>query len=540
MNMKKYTTVALAATMAVGTVIPASAASIDKIVGNNRYETAAMISKRAYSTAETVILVNDDAIPDALAATPYANALKAPILLTSKNALTAVTKDEIVRTGAKKVVLIGGEAVLPEALVEELKAAGVTTVDRIKGDTREETALEIAKALNDFNKSNKLEAINSVAVVNGTNGLADAVSVAAIAAEKGMPIILSNPKKGIEVSKDFIKDNKISNSYIIGGDSVVSEEVAESLPAAIRIEGKNRNDTNARVIEEFYKGKELNNIYVAKDGIKKSGELIDALSVGVLAAKNNAPVVIVGSKLSDSQKSLFKNKVIKTITQVGGNGNEDAVEEIKATQTNINYEVNNKDDLNTVLANANAGDTITLKTNADTSDDFTISTDKAINIKINGTFNGKVTLDSAEANVEILGGSIKKLETKRAASLSVAGGVKVENLLLDANAESISVINKGTMTNLDVDASKASIKNEGTTTSVKINGTSVTLENTGSIKSVEVNGTGATIKNSGKIEDKITGTATDVKFEGNKTEAEKAEDKKKKSSNRNKIKQSKI
>ena len=526
MNMKRYTTVALAATMAVGTVIPAYAASVDKIVGDNRYETAAMISKRAYATADTVVLVNDDAIPDALAATPYANALKAPILLTSKNALTAVTKDEIVRTGAKKVVLIGGEAVLPEALVEELKAVGVTTVDRIKGDTREETALEIAKALNDFNKSNKLEAINSVAVVNGTNGLADAVSVAAIAAEKGMPIILSNPKKGIEVSKDFIKDNKISNSYIIGGDSVVSEEVAESLPAAIRIEGKNRNDTNARVIEEFYKGKELNNIYVAKDGLKKSGELIDALSVGVLAAKNSAPVVIVGSKLSDTQKSLFKNKVIKTITQVGGNGNEDAVEEIKATQTNINYEVNNKDDLTTVLANANAGDTITLKTNADTSDDFTISTDKAINIKINGTFNGKVTLDSAEANVEILGGSIKKLETKRAASLSVAGGVKVENLLLDANAESIVVINKGTMTNIDVDASKVSIKNEGTTASVKINGTSVTLENTGSIKSVEVNGTGATIKNSGKIEDKITGTATDVKFEGNKTEAEKAEDKK--------------
>ena len=43
MNMKKYTTVALAATMAVGTVIPASAASIDKIVGNNRYETLSLI-----------------------------------------------------------------------------------------------------------------------------------------------------------------------------------------------------------------------------------------------------------------------------------------------------------------------------------------------------------------------------------------------------------------------------------------------------------------------------------------------------------------
>lgn len=382
MNMKKYTTVALAATMAVGTVIPASAASIDKIVGDNRYETAAMISKRAYSNADTVILVNDDAIPDALAATPYANALKAPILLTSKNALTAVTKDEIVRTGAKKVVLIGGEAVLPEALVEELKAAGVTTVDRIKGDTREETALEMAKALNDFNKANKLEAINSVAVVNGTNGLADAVSVAAI------------------------------------------------------------------------------------------------------AAKNNAPVVIVGSKLSDSQKSLFKNKVIKTITQVGGNGNEDAVEEIKATQTSINYEVNNKEDLETVLANVNAGDTITLKTNADTSSDFAISTDKAINIKINGTFKGKVSVDASEAKVDIVGGSIKELEIKRVASLDIIFGVEVERPVLDTNAEGLPVTNKGTITKVEINAAKVILQNDGI------------------------------------IKDKITGTATDYILNGKQPESE--------------------
>lgn len=483
MDMKKYTTVALAATMAVGTVIPASAASLDKIVGDNRYETAAMISKRAYESTDTVVLVNDSAIPDALAATPYAYAVDAPILLTSKNALTSKTKDEIVRIGAKKVVLIGGESVLPEALVTELKEAGVTTVERIKGDTREETALEIAKALNEINK------VTSVAVVNGTNGLADAVSIAAIAAEKDMPIILSSPKKGIEASKDFIKDNKISSSYIIGGDKVVSEEVAEELPSAIRIEGVNRNDTNAKVIEEFYKEKELNNIYVAKNGSKKSGELIDALSVGVLAAKNSSPVVIVGSKLSDNQKSLFKNKVIKTITQVGGNGNEDAIEEIKSTQTSINYEVNNKEDLNTVLANVNAGDTITLKTNVATSEDFSISTDKSVNIKINGTFNGKVTVDAPESSVEVTNKSIKELEIKRAASLNISGSeVKIEQLVLDANAEGISVTNKGTITKVEVNAAKVIIQNDG------------------------------------EIVDKISGTATDYVLSGNETNADKPKD----------------
>ena len=479
MNMKKYTTVALAATMAVGTVIPASAASVDKIVGDNRYETAAMISKRAYANTDTVVLVNDSAIPDALAATPYAHAVKAPILLTSKNALTPTTKDEIVRTGAKKVVLIGGESVLPEALVAELKEAGVTIVDRIKGDTREETALEIAKAIKEVNKE-----VKSVAVVNGTNGLADAVSIASVAAEKGMPIILSNPKKGIEVSKDFIKDNGVSSSYIIGGDAVVSEEVAESLPSAIRIEGQNRNDTNAKVIEEFYKGKELSNVYVAKNGIHKSGELIDALSVGVLAAKNSVPVAIVGAKLSENQKNLFKNKVLKTITQVGGNGNENAVEEIKATQTSINYEVNNKEDLETVLANVNTGDTITLKTNADTSDDFAISTDKAINIKINGTFKGKVSVDAPESKVDIVGGSIKELEIKRAASLDIISGVGVERLVLDTNAEGLPVTNKGTITKVEINAAKVILQNDGI------------------------------------IKDKITGTATDYILNGNQTEAD--------------------
>ncbi len=44
MTLKKYTTVAMAATMLASTVVPVSAASMDKLVGDNRYETAVMIS----------------------------------------------------------------------------------------------------------------------------------------------------------------------------------------------------------------------------------------------------------------------------------------------------------------------------------------------------------------------------------------------------------------------------------------------------------------------------------------------------------------
>ena len=483
MNMKKYTTVAMAATMLAGTVVPASAASIDKLVGNNRHETAVMISKKGFETADTVVLVNDSAIADALAATPYAEANNAPILLTSKKALTSDTKDEIVRLKAKKVVLIGGEAVLPVKLEQELKDAGVETVDRIKGDTREKTALEIAKNLNETKK------LTDIAVVNGTTGLADAVSIAAAAAQKDMAIILSNPKKGIEVSKDFITDNKIENSYIVGGEAAVSEDVAKELPGATRIEGSNRNDTNAKVIEEFYNSKELENIYVAKNGSANNNQLIDALSVGVLAAKNNAPVVLVGSKLTENQKTLFKNKIVKVITQVGGNGNEDAIEEIKDTQTRINYEVNNKDDLNTVLKNANAGDTITIKTPSATSEDLSISTEKALNIKLEGTFTGKVIVDAENANIEVSDKSIKDLEIKNAKILNVShDNVKIENIIIASSADKL------------------------------------VFTNSGIVKHVEVNASGVSINNSGVITDKISGTATDYAFTGNKTEEEKSEE----------------
>ena len=180
--MKKKLATVMAATMAVsGSVVSVNAATTeDKIVGSNRTDTAVRISKEGWKSAETAILVNDSAIPDALTATPLAHAKNAPILLTGKDGLNKATADEIKRLGAKDVIMIGGDAVLPAKVEKDLKALNVK-VDRIKGETREETALAIAKRLDG------IKDVSEIAVVNGTTGLADAVSVAAAAAEKGMP-----------------------------------------------------------------------------------------------------------------------------------------------------------------------------------------------------------------------------------------------------------------------------------------------------------------------------------------------------------------
>ena len=327
MRFKKSASVLLSAALVLGVYsanpISSEAAATEQVLaGSNRHSTAVQVSQKGWSSAENVVLVNDSAIADALAATPLAEELNAPILLTGKNKLNSTTKSEIERLGAQNIYLIGGESVLSDNLSAEI--SGRTY--RISGSSREKTALAIAKKINELNP------VKTIAVVNGTTGLADAVSIASVAAEKDMAIILSNPKSGISASKDFINSTGIEKSYVIGGDKAVSDYVMSSLPGAERVSGSNRNNTNAKVIEKFYTSSSLNNIYVAKNGSGNAGQLIDALAVGVLAAKNSSPVLIVSNSLSASQRNVVRSKEIGIVTRVGGNGNESAFEEVKELQ----------------------------------------------------------------------------------------------------------------------------------------------------------------------------------------------------------------
>ena len=394
MKTPKHLATVMAITMVAGSVAPVMAAttSSETIIGNDRHETAVKISKEGWKSAETVILVNSSAIPDALTATPLAHAKKAPILLTGKDGLNKATANEIKRLGAKDVIMIGGDAVLSAKVEKDLKALNVK-VDRIKGETREETALAIAKRLDG------IKDVSEIAVVNGTTGLADAVSVAAAAAEKGMPILLANPKKGLSAAEKFIKDEAIKASFVIGGKTALPEKLVSNLPGKQRIEGLDRKDTNAKVIEKFYTGKELNNVYLAKDGMGDSGQLIDALAVGALAAKNGAPVLIASKKLSEKQIDVINTKKIDTITQVGGKGNEDAFNQLKDIEETDVYEVGTVEELEEALANANANDKIVLKPNATITEDIIISTDKNVDIKVEGTVTGKVEITAPNGNV---------------------------------------------------------------------------------------------------------------------------------------------
>lgn len=290
-----------------------------KLAGQNRYETATKISQSKFKTAENVVIVNGKALSDGLCATPFAKLKDAPILLTDTNKLDIKTKEEISRLKAKNVYIIGGNGVVSESVLNELKQMNLN-VERISGDNRFETSLEVAKKLGD---------ISEVALVNGEIGLADAVSIAPVAGSKNMPILLTTKDDAITDIDQYISKEKVAKSYVVGGDGVISKELEKQLPNAKRLGGKNRSETNAIIIEEFYKNLELNNLYVAKDGAKNQEDLIDALAIGVVAAKDNAPVVIGGKNIDEKQSQVLSTKKTKMLTQVGGNGNEGIFNKLK-------------------------------------------------------------------------------------------------------------------------------------------------------------------------------------------------------------------
>ena len=504
MKSKKYLANTLAIAMVAGSAVisPVSAAetSVETLIGKNRIETSIKISKDGWKKAETVILVNDSAIPDALTATPLAYAKNAPILLTGKDGLSKETADEIKRLGAKDVIMIGGDAVLTSKVEEGLKALKLK-VDRIKGSTREETALAIAKRLDG------IKDVSEIAVVNGVTGLADAVSVAAAAAEKGMPILLANPKSGLTLVEKFIKDESIKSSFIIGGDKAVSNEIAKNLPGKQRIEGANRNETNAKVIEKFYADKELDNLYLAKDGMENSGQLIDALAVGALAAKNGAPVLIASKKLSANQINVINTKKISTITQVGGEGNEKAFNELKEIEKAEVIKVKTEAELQEALKKANANDTIEIDANATISKDVTLSTNNAIEINVKGDLTGKVTVKTPNADIKN-SGTIGTLVVENGKNTTVtnASGGKIDKVEVSSSSENVKVENKGTITQVENNATGTTIENNGTI-SKPVTGTekpSVEGNKPGGSTSSGGSSSGGTVKPEEKIEIEVS------------------------------------
>lgn len=280
------------------------------IAGSGRVETSIAIAEKAYATwtdSTTAVIANgaDAHLVDSLAVAPLAYQKKAPILLTlGTDKVEQSVIDELAKhSSVKNVYLVGA---VPASAKAQLEAAGYT-VTVLQGTSRYETASKINAALGTYSK---------VAVVSGT-GLADALSIASIAAKDGMAIELTDNNKNVPTDLDG------KTAYTIGGTGVVTKDYGT------RLSGANRLATNAAVIDAFKADLDFTKVYVANSA---NNHLVDALAGSVLAAQSSSPIVLVDNTANDDLEKVLteKKSAIKVVTPLGGQVSTSALGEISA------------------------------------------------------------------------------------------------------------------------------------------------------------------------------------------------------------------
>ncbi|APH21445.1 TPA: cell wall-binding repeat-containing protein [Clostridium botulinum] len=324
--MNKKGTRALASATVVGLVlatvatgnVKAAPGDVNKVQGNDRYETAANVAKANWKDgAKDVIIASGNGYADSLSASVLAKKLNAPIILTTAGELNSNAKSALQTLKPENVYVIGGNASVSQAVRDGLKKDYKVT--ELGGKTRFETNLAVANHLVD-----KLGVkADNVMVVNGQDGFSDALSAAPVAAAKEQVLlIVGRDASTADAAANFVKKHN-SKVTVIGTEGVVPTAVYNKLGASERVNGgADRFDTNIKIMEHF----KLNadNIYVANATDGQNG-YADALVASALAGKSGAPLVLVDTKDAQGTKNAIKyiadNKTDKTeVSTVGGSG----------------------------------------------------------------------------------------------------------------------------------------------------------------------------------------------------------------------------
>ena len=287
--MKKILGVILTASMVMSSFTPVLAEeqnkiNVDTIKGVDRYKTSAKISQQTFPNhIKTVVLASGENFADSLVAGSLANKENAPVLLTQKEKLPQVIKDEITRLKPEEVIIVGGE--------KSVNIKGLKNVKRLAGKDRFETSVEVYKHVNPNGK---------VALASGLN-FADALCATPLSSKENLPIILTD---GHNLPKGITKDKV---ALIFGGEKSVN---IKGLENTRRLAGADRYETALIIAKEFGNLEK----FVLADGRNYP----DALSVGPLAHKNNQPILLTDPSHTEFIKQIVRDNNTKEITVVGG------------------------------------------------------------------------------------------------------------------------------------------------------------------------------------------------------------------------------
>lgn len=280
----------------------------NRVAGDTAMETMSKVIDETFNKARTVVLASKDGYWDALSASALAGALKAPVLLSGRDALPQETIDQLQRLGTKRAYLVGGRSVMSNSVVDQLHALGISTVT-VAGQQAQDTANMVARKLPS----------SDVCFIATSWGYQDALSASSFAYAKKAPIFLANDAGMLDrATLACIRSKNFKRVVLIGGESVLTPELVQQLNQSgvknvQRIAGETAYDTSALFAQwALNHGMRANNMAIAT-GYGYEDALVGAAlcgkkgSVMVLADDSNTTAVDL---IVDAQKNKISNYYI--------------------------------------------------------------------------------------------------------------------------------------------------------------------------------------------------------------------------------------
>ncbi|PKK39892.1 hypothetical protein ABB02_00681 [Clostridiaceae bacterium JG1575] len=277
--------------------------AVDRIHGATRHQTAVLLSQKQFVSSDAVVLVNGQAMADALVASPLAQTYKAPVLLVEKNQMPAETLKEINRLGAKNILVVGGEQVISSQLLKSLSGK---SIKRFAGFDRYDTSRLVADEV--VKHSGTLSAF-----FVGADAYADAVAAGAyvkVSDNYGIsPVVLVKTGR-------IPKLTTVRRAFVLGGEKSISKDLEQEIYnrgyVTERLAGADRNETTLVLAKRFLDSQ--SNIVLA-NGMS----LVDALVAGGYAASQKAPLLTVTKdEVPQGTLTYIKEAKVTHIDLIGG------------------------------------------------------------------------------------------------------------------------------------------------------------------------------------------------------------------------------
>ena len=279
-----------------------------RLAGPDRYATAAALSaSRFLPGVDVAYVATGSQFADALAAGPAAADDNAPTLLVSANGVPAVTEAELRRLKPSRIVVLGGQNVVPDLVLLRLARFTSGPTVRVAGTDRYDTSAKVSAA--------SFQPGVPVAYVATGQQFADALAAGAAGAAQHGPVLLVERDRVPTATASELQRLRPGKIVLVGGETAVGSGVERQLGqwttgSVVRAAGADRYATSAEVARLAFPAP------VGEVTITTGRGFADAVAAGGQAQ----PVLLVGGSVSAPVQDQVTRLARDGITVLGGPG----------------------------------------------------------------------------------------------------------------------------------------------------------------------------------------------------------------------------